>query len=140
MRDQLARHEGRHQRAHRGPLERARGADDGDEREHPLDAEPSGQRAERERRRGDALHALADARDHPPVVTIGRLADQEGQKNHRQELREPDEPEVERAARERVHLPADRDGLHVIRERREDSREPEERERSVAEDGRRAWR
>jgi len=39
----------------------------------------------------------------------------------RQELRQADEPEVQRIARHLVDLPADRDGLHLHRERREEA-------------------
>ena len=54
------------------------------------------------------------------------------QQHERQELRQADEPEVERIARDLVHLPADRHGLHLHGERRDEARRDEAREVAVA--------
>ena len=60
---------------------------------------------------------------------IGDVAGWQHQQERRQELGEADEPEVERAPGQRVHLPTDGDGEHLVREHREDPREPEPHER-----------
>jgi hypothetical protein len=50
------------------------------------------------------------------------------QQHERQELRETDQAEVERLAGDRIHLPADRDRLHLHGNRREQSRRQEAHE------------
>ena len=42
------------------------------------------------------------------------MADHKSEEEHGQELGKPDEAEKERTARERVHMPADGDGQHLI--------------------------
>ena len=75
--------------------------------------------AQRGQRPGGArLDDLADAHDAAPIVAVGDVTDDQHQRHRGQELREPDKPEVERAAGQRVDLPADRDRLHLVREHR----------------------
>src|SRR6266540_3793309 len=81
-----------------------------------------------ERGGGGGLGDVTDGHDGAPVVSVSRLPGGEGQDDGRDELRETDEPEVERAAGQRVELPAHRDGLHVHGERGEDARAPEQGE------------
>jgi hypothetical protein len=57
----------------------------------------------------------------------------ERQEDDRQELRQADQPEIERAAGDRVELPAHRDAQHVKAHVGEDPRAQEEREGGVAE-------
>jgi len=61
------------------------------------------------------------------------VADDEQQCQRGQELREPDQAEVEYAARQRVNLPADGNRLHLVGEHRGESRCPEAHERPVVE-------
>jgi hypothetical protein len=96
----------------------------------------SGRGKERERGRRDALHEPAPADDAPPVAAIGDMTDDEHQRDRGQELREPDEAEVERAPGELVDLPAHRDGLHLVGEYRADPRKPVLPERAMLENGR----
>jgi hypothetical protein len=104
-----ARHDGRQQRRHRRRFERARGADERGERIDARRRQPAAGRAEQEHAGSQRLDALTDRRDAPPVVAVGHLPDDERQREHRHELRKPDEAERERAVRERINVPADRD-------------------------------
>ena len=63
---------------------------------------------------------------------VGDMARDEHEEERRQELREADEPEVERTPGQRVDLPADGDGEHLVRDHREYAREPEQHERALA--------
>ncbi len=62
------------------------------------------------------------------------MADDQQQRDRWQELREPDETEIERAARQRVHLPADGHCLHLVGEPSGQARDPEADERSMREE------
>ena len=53
-----------------------------------------------------AFERLADLQQAAPVVAVGHLARHQHERRHRQELDQPDQPEVERTAGERIHLPA----------------------------------
>jgi hypothetical protein len=55
----------------------------------------------------------------------------EDEKERRYELGEADETEIERAPRERIHLPADTHRKHLVRNHREHARKPEEDERAL---------
>ena len=72
------------------------------------------------------LGHLAGDHDEPAIAAIGDLADDERQGDGRHELHEPDEAEVEGAARQRIELPPDGNRLHVQGERDENSRRPEQ--------------
>jgi hypothetical protein len=56
------------------------------------------------------------------------------QQKRRDELRESDEAKVERAVRQRIDLPADANGKHLVRDHRGDARKPEEDERALLEE------
>ncbi len=60
--------------------------------------QPAGRRADGEQRAARGLDQLADADDAAAVVAVGDVADQQGEQRDGQELRQPDQPEVERAA------------------------------------------
>ena len=85
-----------------------------------------------------AAHAspqLADQQDEPVVVAVGDMADERRQHQHRHELRDAEQPEIERAAGQHVELPADRHHQHLERQDRHDPPDPEHREGAVAERG-----
>jgi hypothetical protein len=63
---------------------------------------------------------VADHDHAAAIVAIRHLADDERQHGGGDELREPDQAEVERAAGEGVELPPHGDVLHVERERGQD--------------------
>ena len=84
---------------------------------------------------GHERDELAHAEDAPAIEAIGDVPDDQHERKRRQELHEADETEVERAAGQRVDLPADGDRQHLIRHDRRDPREPQAGERSVGEDG-----
>ena len=63
---------------------------------------------------------FAEEGDHAPVVAVGDMAGEQEESGHRDELHEPDQAEMERAAGQRVHLPADRDDLDLQRDRGRD--------------------
>jgi hypothetical protein len=68
---------------------------------------------------------------------VGRLADQRRQRNDRDELHQPDQPEIERAAGELVDLPADGDRLHLVGPGRRGARAPIERKGAMLAQARR---
>src|SRR5262249_29622124 len=86
-----------------------------------------------ERGGGRRLGELTDRGDEPPVVAVRDLADDQGEQHDRRELREADQPEVERAAGQVVELPADCDPQHVERDVGEYPRAPEQGERGMSE-------
>jgi len=53
------------------------------------------------------------------------------QQDERQELRQPDQPEVQGVRSRRVDLPADRDSLHLHCERAEAARDQVSKERGL---------
>ena len=70
------------------------------------------------------LSANARGGDGAPRQAVGELPGRQREERQRQELHEPDEPEVERVAVDRVDLPADRDGEHLRREAVREERTP----------------
>ena len=62
------------------------------------------------------------------IESIGDVSGDQHQQERRNELGKPDEPEVERAARQSIDLPADADRQHLVRDHRGDAREPEQNE------------
>jgi hypothetical protein len=106
--------------------------DDGAENERL--ARQAGDGADCERRGGEPLDGLEDLQQAATVVAVGDLARDQHESGRRQELSEPDQPQVEGAAGECVHLPGDRDAQHLEAERRAGSRRPVEREAPVAQD------
>ena len=107
------RHDPRQQRGQRRLLEGARRADHEHHREQRFARHPAAGGAERERRRRQPGHELAGAHDHAPVVAVGDVAGDQHEQRRRNELRQADEPEIERVARQVVHLPAHRHRLHL---------------------------
>jgi len=55
----------------------------------------------------------------------------EDQKERGNELRKPDQTEIERAAGQRIDLPPDADCKHLVRNHRGDARKPEQDERTM---------
>jgi hypothetical protein len=91
---------------------------------------------ERERKqcqRAEKLERDAQRENAHAVVPVRDVPGGQDKQHERQELRETDESEVERIARDRIHLPADRDGLHLHRDRCEQPRREEAREGRVLE-------
>jgi hypothetical protein len=71
---------------------------------------------------------------HPPAIeSIGGVPRNENQHRHRNELRQPDEPKVERAVGQLIDLPADRHRADLIAELGNAACREEEQERRVAE-------
>ena len=79
-------------------------------------------------RGGAAFGDLAHHQDEAMVVAVGDVADEQRQHQHRTELREAEQAEIEGAAGQLVELPADRHHQHVERQDRRDPAEPVERE------------
>ena len=121
------RHQGRHEGLHGRPLEGAGRADHGDDDEDALLAEPARDAGRRESGGREGLEIWQATDYRPPVVSVGDVADREGQGEHGQELREADEAEVEGASRQRVHLPAHRDGLDLKGQRARGARQRKRR-------------
>ena len=88
--------------------------------------------------------AIATLRVNAPAVTarrgsaIGDLPRRQREDRQRQELHQPDEPEVERMVVDRVDLPADRDREHLRRQPVREQGRPEEPEVADPQRGREA--
>ncbi len=133
-REQRGRHQVRHDRLPRRHRERARDAEHDHHREYrPGDGEP-GQREREQRERAQALERDAQCEDARAVAAIGDVACGQHQQHERQELGQANQAEVERLAGDRVDLPADRDRLHLHRDRREQPRRQEAHEARVVEE------
>ena len=63
------------------------------------------------------LDDLRRGGDGAAVVAIRHMAGEKKQRDGGNELHQPDEAELERASGQRIHLPADRDRLHLQRDR-----------------------
>ena len=136
-RHQRPRHQRRDDRHHGRDLEGARGADQRGDDVDRQRIEPAHRGAEREHAGGDRLAELAGQQDGAVVVAVGDVADQQRQHQHRHELREPEQAEIERAAGQRIELPADRHHQHLERQDRDDPADPVEGEGAMAEHRRR---
>jgi hypothetical protein len=73
--------------------------------------------------------------DDPAVVAVGGMSGKQRQAQKRQELRQPDQAQVQNPAGQVIHLPAHRDDDHLRRERREQSRAEIQDESALPEDG-----
>ena len=104
----------------------------GEERPHPLRARC---RHGKEPNEDDHVERHHHREQVPAGHAVGQLAGGQREEEQRQELGEPDEPEVQRVLAYRVDLPPDRDERHLQRERLGDERHPEEREVAVPERG-----
>ena len=80
-----------------------------------------------DRRIGEA----PDEDDREARQAIGELPGRQGEEQDRQELGEADQPQIEGAVVDRVHLPADRDRGHLHRDARAEHRRPEPPELAV---------
>ena len=96
---------------------------------------PTGGGPDRQRRRSQPFHGLADLQQPPAVVAVGDLARHQHEGGRRQELDEADQTEVEGAAGERVQLPGHRYAQHLEAHGGAGARGPIEREGAVAQDG-----
>lgn len=99
--------------------------------EKPSGGEPRERARQRQRQRDKGLDALAEPQDAAPIIAVGDLPDDERQRETRHELRQSDQPQIERAARQRIDLPADRHGLHLEGDGGRDPRPPKEPERPM---------
>ena len=131
-RDEGARHHVGHQRGHGRVLEGLRRAEQRDQAEDARLALPAADSAQGQGRGRGGLHRLAQRRDQAPIAPIGHLPDHQGEHDHGHELGEADQAQVERAAGERVELPAHRDAEHGEPHVGEDARGQQQRERRVA--------
>ena len=119
----------------------------GRHRERPRDSEQHHHREHRPRRveaargdpeqqqRTDAFEREAERQYAAAVVVVRDVSRRQDQQHEWQELRQADQPQIERVARDFVDLPADRDRLHLHGQRGEEARRQEEREVAIAEDG-----
>ena len=130
--ENLARHQVRRDRLRGGHRERARSAEQHQHHEHrPHRAavhtcvKPSSSAAQTH------FDDVARCENEFAIVAVRDLSGRQHQHDERHELREADQAEVERIVRDRVHLPADRDALHLHRERRDEPRDEIQREVAV---------
>ena len=129
----LLRHQVRHQRLARRNGEGAADAEDEDQqvdrpdgrRAVPRHGDQPGRRQRRQRE--------ADEKDGAPVVAVGDVPGDQGKPDRRQERREADQPERQRAVGDVVDQPADRDRLHLHRAGGENADGKEENEVAMPE-------
>jgi len=79
-------------------FEGARRATDEENGEHDIACEKAADRADRKSGGRQSLDDLAGPNHDAAVVAIGDVADQHAQHHHREELHQPDQAEIERAA------------------------------------------
>ena len=90
--------------------------------------------ADREHQRGQAFDELCQPHHAAAVVAVRHRACDQHQQKSRNELREPDQTQIERAAGHLIDLPADRHDLHLQCKARGDPRAPEQDEGTVMAD------
>ena len=133
--DGIRRHEIRDDRLLHRIDEAARRAEDHErEKDGPdhLDVDPG---KDQEQPGAERVHDKRQRHDEAAVVAVGDGAGGEHEHEHRQELREADQPEIERIVRDVVDLPADGDALDLHGERPCRPGQDEGREARVAEGG-----
>ena len=89
---------------------------------------PAAERRDRQHSANDRFYHHAQHKNQPAVAAIGGVARRQSQYQRRQELREPDQPQVPGAARQVVHLPAHRHHHHLVAGRCTDTPAPEAQE------------
>ncbi len=124
--EQRPRHQRRHQRMHRGKLEGARRADHQDDGKDDRRGQPALGAADGQRGDGGSLDELAGANDEPPLIAVGDRAHDEREGDHRNELHQPDQAEIEGAVGQLVDLPANRHHHHLEADGRRYARAPEQ--------------
>ena len=86
-----------------------------------------------QQQRAEQFEREAAGQDARAIAPVRHLPRRQHQQHERQELRQADQAEVERVARDRVDLPADRDGLHLHGDGHRDARRQVAREIAVRE-------
>jgi hypothetical protein len=80
------------------------------------------QREKEQQQRAQRKGGVATLQNALPGDAVGNVARNQKQKDAGQELRQPNESKIERPVRNLVHLPCDRDRLHLGRNRHKKSR------------------
>ncbi len=124
--DQLERHHHRGQRPSSRRAERACDADCRSEREERPELMCARGRNDDQQGDDDERDRLGECEDEPPRDAVGELPGRQREHEQRHELGQADQPEVERGAVDRIHLPADRDRRHLRAEPAREDRDPEE--------------
>ncbi len=120
MRQDIARDDIRQHRLQARLLEGAAGADDESHGKQKPGRQPAAKIRGGKNRDRERLDELRDEGDAAAIVPVGDMAGRQKEANRRDELDEPDQSEMERAAGQFIHLPADRDDLDLQRDRRRD--------------------
>ena len=129
---QSARHEQRKQCRHRRHLKCPRSAHDENQHEDQALGDPALIAAERESAGGERLDDHARLQDATSIETVGDVSCRQHQHKRWNELHESDKAKIERAVRQRIDLPANADGQHLIGHCRGRAREPEAGEGAMA--------
>ena len=116
-RQEAGRHDIGQNRLHTRLLEGAAGADDKGHGKKQVRRKPAVRRRDGEDRDSSRLDDLADEGNVAPVVAIRDMAGRQEETRHGEKLHQPDQAEIERAAGQFIHLPADRDDLDLQRNR-----------------------
>ena len=72
--------------------------------------------------RAERVSRIARPQHLAPVEAVGRMAGNQKQQNARKKLRQPHEPQVERALGDVINLPSHRNRLHFDRGHNEEAR------------------
>jgi len=131
----LARDQIRQQRLASRHRKGARHAEQHHDREDRASGTEAAQRKPEQQQRAQALERETRGQDAPAVAAVGHVAGRQDQQHEGQELRQPDQPEVERIARGLVDLPADGHRLHLHGQRRQEARAQEKGEVTIAQYG-----
>ena len=114
----LARHQARHHRVERGPLQPAGRRHPGRDEEQDPDLRLGEQRVGDQRESEREQRGVGDQHEPAAVVRVGQRAAEQRRDQQRGQLREPEQPDDERRASQVVDLERDRDeGDHRARER-----------------------
>ena len=92
----------------------------------------AGERDQDEDRRDHDLEDEADGNNRASREAVGDLSRRQSEDQQRQELRQPDQAEVEWILVDQIDLDTDRDDEHLQREPACERRSPEKRERAQA--------
>ncbi len=121
------------ERLHGRPFEGVHGADDEHDYEDGLLALPAGGAPPSQRERGQAFYDLTEPCNGSAIIPVCNVTHGERQEEHGQELRKPDEAEIQRTAGEGVDLPTHGNGLHLEGDHGRHPCKPEQDKRTVPE-------
>jgi hypothetical protein len=107
----------------------ARSLDHEHDRQNRVARQPIVGGSRRQHRYRNPREELTASHDQTPVIAVGDMTGHQHKQRGRDELREPNQPEIERVMSQTVHLPAHGDCLHLQRNSGRSPRQPKKHER-----------